>query len=119
VPRRRGAGFRLDVEGMRGVAVLAVVLYHARAVTGGYVGVDVFFVLSGFLITGLIWNELASTSRFSFLAFYGRRARRLLPAALVVLVATVATSAALLSPLQARAVVGDAIAAALYTSTPT
>ncbi len=101
---------------MRAVAVLAVVLYHSDLVTGGYVGVDVFFVLSGFLITGLIWDELSSTGSVALGQFYARRARRLLPAALVVLVVTAAASVAVLSPLQARSVLKDAVAAILYSS---
>jgi peptidoglycan/LPS O-acetylase OafA/YrhL len=58
-------GFRADVEGLRAVAVLAVVAYHAGigAAGGGFVGVDVFYVLSGFLITGLLWEELQATGR--------------------------------------------------------
>jgi peptidoglycan/LPS O-acetylase OafA/YrhL len=100
----RRDGFRADIEGLRGVAVLAVVVYHAGlgVVGGGFVGVDVFYVLSGFLITGLLWEELQRTGRLRFGEFYARRARRLLPAAVVVLVVTVAASAIWLSPLQAR-----------------
>lgn len=110
--------FRTDVEGLRAVAVLAVVAYHAglAAVGGGYVGVDVFYVLSGFLITGLLWEELQRTGRLQFAAFYARRARRLLPAAVLILVVTVAASSLWLSPLQARVVARDAVAAALYVS---
>ena len=111
-------GFRADIEGLRGVAVLAVVAYHAGlgGVGGGYVGVDVFYVLSGFLITGLLWEELARTGRLRLGAFYARRARRLLPAAVLVLVATLAASSAWLSPLQARVVARDALTAALYVA---
>jgi peptidoglycan/LPS O-acetylase OafA/YrhL len=108
--------FRPDVEGLRAVAVLAVILYHAGIVSGGFVGVDVFFVISGYLITGLLWREVALDGRVSFSSFYARRARRLLPAAMVVLVATVAVSAAVLSPLTERVVTKDATAAALYVS---
>src|ERR671921_402025 len=83
--------FRADVEGLRAVAVLAAVVYHAglSRVGGGFVGVDVFYVLSGFLITGLLWEELQTTGRLRMGAFYGRRARRLLPAAVLVLMVTV------------------------------
>jgi peptidoglycan/LPS O-acetylase OafA/YrhL len=111
-------GFRVDVEGLRAVAVLAVVAYHAGvdAVGGGFVGVDVFYVLSGFLITGLLWEELRGTGRLRLGAFYARRARRLLPAAVLVVVVTVAASSVWLSPLQARVVAGDAVAAALYVA---
>src|SRR5206468_2530291 len=76
------AGFRADVEGLRAVAVLAVVVFHAGApgVSGGFVGVDVFFVISGFLITGMLWREVAVTGTIGLARFYGARARRLLPA---------------------------------------
>jgi peptidoglycan/LPS O-acetylase OafA/YrhL len=111
-------GFRADVEGLRAVAVLAVVTYHAGVgrLGGGYVGVDIFYVLSGFLITGLLWDELQYSGRLQLAAFYARRARRLLPAAALVLVVTVAASSVWLSPLQAQVVARDAVAAALYMS---
>ncbi|PRC60471.1 acyltransferase, partial [Mycobacterium sp. ITM-2017-0098] len=74
--------FRPDIEGLRAVAVLAVVLFHARipGVGGGFVGVDVFFVISGFLITGMLWREAQVTGTVGLRGFYGARARRLLPA---------------------------------------
>jgi hypothetical protein len=82
--------FRPDVEGLRAVAVVMVVLYHANVpkITGGYVGVDVFFVLSGFVITGLLLRERAATEKTRLLDFYGRRCRRILPAATLVIVPT-------------------------------
>ena len=83
---------------------------------GGYVGVDVFFVLSGFLITGLIVRELQDTGTVSLMGFYARRARRLLPAAAVALLATVIASAILLPPLRVGGIAGDGVAAALYAS---
>ncbi len=109
-------GFRPDIEGLRAVAVIAVVLYHAGipGVTGGYIGVDVFFVISGFLITGLLWREVTSTDTIRLGSFYGARARRLLPAAATVGVVTAAAAAAVLPPLQARSVLLDGIASALY-----
>jgi peptidoglycan/LPS O-acetylase OafA/YrhL len=96
--------------------VLAVVLFHAGipGVGGGYVGVDVFFVISGFLITGLLWREVSETGSIRLARFYGARARRLLPASAAVGIATAIGSALLLPPLQARSVLGDAIASALY-----
>ena len=114
----RSQGFRPDLEGLRGIAVLLVLVYHAGVprLTGGYVGVDVFFVLSGFLITGLLVRELESTGTVSLPAFYARRARRLLPAAAVCLLATVAISAVVLPPLRTPDVTADGIAAALYAS---
>lgn len=84
--------FRPDVEGLRAVAILLVVLFHAQvsAVSGGYVGVDVFFVISGFVITGVLLRERTSSGRTSILSFYGRRCRRIIPAATLVIVVTVA-----------------------------
>ncbi len=110
--------FRPDLEGLRAVAVVLVLLYHARVpfVTGGYVGVDVFFVLSGFLITGLLIRELSGTGRVDFPAFYARRARRLLPASALTLVVTIVLSAFLLPPVRLPDVAGDTIAAGLYVS---
>ena len=77
------------LDGLRGVAVLAVVVYHfaPSIAPGGFLGVDLFFVLSGFLITSLLVNEWEGSRRISLSAFWGRRARRLLPALLVVLAA--------------------------------
>ncbi|MEU7632181.1 acyltransferase family protein [Nocardia sp. NPDC049220] len=109
-------GFRPDIEGLRAVAVLAVLLFHAGApgVAGGFVGVDVFFVISGYLITGILYREAAATGTVDLIRFYGARARRLLPAAGIVLVATAIATAVLLPPLQARQVLGDGIASAVY-----
>ncbi|WP_155766298.1 acyltransferase family protein, partial [Mycobacterium colombiense] len=109
-------GFRPDIEGLRAVAVIAVVLYHAGipGVTGGYIGVDVFFVISGFLITGLLFREASTTNTVALGRFYGARARRLLPAAAIVGTITAIGAAAALPPLQARSVFLDGIASALY-----
>lgn len=86
--------FRPDIEGLRAIAVGLVLLDHAglTLVHGGYIGVDVFFVLSGFLITGILFRELERTGSISMRAFYARRARRLLPAGTLVLVLTVIAS---------------------------
>jgi peptidoglycan/LPS O-acetylase OafA/YrhL len=83
--------FRADVEGLRAIAVLLVVFYHAglSELSGGYVGVDVFFVISGFVITGVLLREHASRGTTSILGFYGRRCRRILPAATLVILVTV------------------------------
>jgi peptidoglycan/LPS O-acetylase OafA/YrhL len=103
---------------LRAVAVLAVVLFHAEVpgIGGGFVGVDVFFVISGFLITGLLWRETHTTGTVRLRNFYGARARRLLPAAALVGIATLIASAILLPPLQSRTAMGDGIASALYVS---
>src|ERR1700692_3351409 len=73
--------FRPDVEGLRAIAVLLVVLFHAGipGLNGGFVGVDVFFVISGFVITGVLLRERSSDHRTSILSFYGRRCRRIIP----------------------------------------
>lgn len=91
--------FRADIEGLRGIAVLLVVFAHAGVpgLAGGFVGVDVFFVISGYLITGVICRELETTGRFDAWGFFARRARRLAPALLAML-ALVAAGAALWLP---------------------
>jgi peptidoglycan/LPS O-acetylase OafA/YrhL len=110
--------FRPDIEGLRAVAILAVLAFHAGVpfIPGGFVGVDVFFVISGFLITGLLLRDHQTHGRIDLASFYARRARRLLPAALVVIVVTIAASALLLSTLQFRTTAVDGAAAALYVS---
>lgn len=117
-PTSSGSEFRPDIEGLRAVAVIAVVLFHAGmpGVSGGFVGVDVFFVISGFLITSMLWREAGSTGSISLRRFWGARARRLLPASATVGAITVAASALLLSPVQAKTVSVDAITSALYVS---
>ncbi|MEO3839743.1 acyltransferase family protein [Streptomyces sp. B22F1] len=113
---RSGHGFRPEVEGLRAVALGVVLLYHADVswLPGGYVGVDVFFVISGFLITGLLVREVDATGRVSLARFYARRARRLLPAALVVLAAVVGLAWVVLSPVERAGVYEEVVAAALY-----
>ncbi|MGO4703369.1 acyltransferase family protein [Dyella sp. 2RAB6] len=93
-------GFRGDIEGLRAVAILLVVAAHASVpwLAGGFIGVDVFFVLSGFLITGLLQRELAEQGRIDFGAFYIRRLRRLLPALLLVVLVVSAVAFRLLAP---------------------
>jgi peptidoglycan/LPS O-acetylase OafA/YrhL len=110
--------FRPDLEGLRAVAILLVLLYHVGLpwLGGGYVGVDVFFVLSGFLITGLIVRELEASGTIRLPAFYARRARRLLPAAAAALAATIVASALFMPPLRVTDIAGDAAASALYVA---
>jgi peptidoglycan/LPS O-acetylase OafA/YrhL len=110
--------FRPDIEGLRAVAVLAVVLFHAGLpfLPGGFVGVDVFFVISGFLITGMLWRETSASGTVSLRKFWAARARRLLPASALVGVVTIVASALLLPPLQVKTVSIDAITSALYVS---
>jgi peptidoglycan/LPS O-acetylase OafA/YrhL len=112
---RSEGGFRSDIEGVRGLAVLIVVLFHAglAGLIGGFVGVDVFFVISGFLITGLLLREHERTGRIGLLQFYARRARRLLPAAIVVLVVTLVVALNVVAPLDRPTVGLDGAAAAV------
>lgn len=108
--------FRADLEGLRAIAVILVVVYHVgvTAVPGGYVGVDVFFVISGFLITGQIVRELTTTGSLAFGTFYARRVRRLLvPSALTASVSAVA-SVYVLGPVRAAGALADARATAVY-----
>jgi peptidoglycan/LPS O-acetylase OafA/YrhL len=108
-------GFRPDLEGLRGLAILLVLGFHAglSGFAGGFVGVDVFFVLSGFLITGLLIRERERTGAVCLRDFYARRARRILPAAAFVLVITLVLTALFLAPLNLARFAGDAAAAAL------
>jgi peptidoglycan/LPS O-acetylase OafA/YrhL len=110
--------FRPDVEGLRAVAVLLVVFYHAGAprVTGGFVGVDVFFVISGFVITGLLLRERRTSGRTSILDFYARRVRRILPAATLVIVVAVAASYVALGYVAGNVVADDGRWAAVFLS---
>ena len=115
-PDSGGGRFRPDVEGLRAVAVVAVLLYHAGVpfADGGYVGVDVFFVISGFLITGLLVRELEKTGTLSLARFYSRRAKRLLPLTVVVLAFVVALSWLLFDPVRMEEVSFGVAAAGLY-----
>jgi peptidoglycan/LPS O-acetylase OafA/YrhL len=107
--------FRPDLEGLRGVAILLVVACHGAlpGMAAGFIGVDVFFVLSGFLITGLLVSEIDATGGMGLARFYARRARRILPAAAVVLVATLVVATLVYSPLDVPRVTSDAMAAGL------
>jgi peptidoglycan/LPS O-acetylase OafA/YrhL len=111
-------GFRADVQGLRAVAVGLVILYHFNlfGVTGGFVGVDVFFVISGFVIAGLILREVGGTGRVSLLSFYARRARRILPASSLTLIVTVAASVVLFGRYGAYTIAQDAESAALFVA---
>jgi parallel beta-helix repeat protein len=108
--------FRPDIEGLRAIAVVFVILSHASlGLPGGFVGVDIFFVISGFLITQQLLREQGNSGRISFVKFYARRARRILPAATVVTCATLIASYYVLSPLRLSAIAKDALAAALFS----
>jgi peptidoglycan/LPS O-acetylase OafA/YrhL len=109
--------FRPDIEGLRAIAVLGVLLFHASApfMAGGYVGVDVFFVLSGFLITSLLIDERSRTGTLSLVRFYGRRARRLLPASALIVLLALLGAWLVGGPLVLRQVGADARSVASFT----
>ncbi|MDI1253504.1 acyltransferase family protein [Thermomonas sp.] len=112
--------YRRHIDGLRALAVLAVVAYHAGVpwVQGGFVGVDVFFVISGFLITGLLFREFSTTGDISLVGFYERRVRRLAPALLLVLAATLALGSVFLVPVggEQQGLAKSAIATVLLVS---
>jgi peptidoglycan/LPS O-acetylase OafA/YrhL len=107
---------RPDIQGLRALAVTAVLLFHLwpGLVPGGYVGVDVFFVVSGYLITGQLFRELSATGRVRVLDFYARRIRRLIPAAFFVLAVTLVAMLLLLPMLVWRTNLADMAAASTY-----
>ena len=94
---------RADIQALRGLAIILVLLHHARiaVVPGGFLGVDIFFVISGYLMAGLI-DEALDNGTFSFASFYARRARRLLPAAYATLLVTAAVAPFLLDATEYR-----------------
>ncbi|HEV7600834.1 MAG TPA: acyltransferase family protein [Bradyrhizobium sp.] len=110
-----GHNYRADIDGLRAVAVVLVVAFHAfpNVVGGGFVGVDVFFVISGYLITGIILSGLRSFD-FSLTGFYARRARRILPALAIVLAGVLAIGWSQLLPAAYRSLGLHALASALF-----
>jgi peptidoglycan/LPS O-acetylase OafA/YrhL len=119
LPDEQGSrGFRPDIEGLRAVAIVAVLVCHAGIpfLAGGYVGVDVFFVISGFLITRLLLGEMERSRTVSLRGFYARRAKRLLPLSALLLAAVGVLSLLIFSPLRATETSGDIISSALYVA---
>jgi peptidoglycan/LPS O-acetylase OafA/YrhL len=109
--------YRADIDGLRAIAVLAVVLFHADFALfgGGFIGVDVFFVISGYLITSIIATEIKE-GRFSLVGFYERRARRILPALFTVILASFAVAPFALSPGRFAEFVESAVAVTLFSA---
>ncbi len=112
------ATYRPHLDGMRAIAVYLVVLFHAGSAqfSGGYIGVDVFFVLSGYLVTQLLLRDITARGSIQFGRFYARRFRRLLPAAFVVLIATAFIFTAIAAPADVINAVGSFKAAFLYVT---
>jgi len=110
--------YRPHLDGLRAVAVYLVVLFHAgsKSFSGGYIGVDVFFVLSGFLVTQLLLRDVARGGGIAYGRFYSRRFRRLLPAAFVTLIVTAFVYTAIASPVEVSDAVGSFKAAFLYST---
>lgn len=109
--------YRPEIDGLRAIAVLSVVLYHFGVpIQGGFTGVDIFFVISGFLIGGILWREHRATGRINIIAFYIRRFRRLAPAFFAMLFATMALGWFILLPFEYREFAKSAIATTVYLS---
>jgi len=113
----RSSKYRPDIDGLRAIAVLAVIFFHAKVAgfSGGFVGVDIFYVISGYLITSLIAKDIA-VGRFSIVSFYERRMRRIFPALFAVLFFCTLAACALLSPEDLIAFGKSMIAATLFVS---
>ena len=116
-PSAAHPGYRTDIDGLRAIAVLFVIGFHTfpALFPGGFVGVDVFFVISGYLITGILLRNLRER-RFSFLDFYGRRIRRIFPALLLVLAACLAVGWYVLIPDEFQDVARHTLASAGFFS---
>lgn len=110
-------GYRTDIQGLRAIAVVSVLLFHAfpHGLTGGFVGVDVFFVISGFLISGILYRDMQK-GRYSLADFYRKRIRRLFPALFVMLLSTLVVGYAVLSPDAYRELARTAISSTLFLS---
>ncbi|WP_022881552.1 acyltransferase family protein [Gryllotalpicola ginsengisoli] len=112
----RSDRFRPDIQGLRAIAVAAVVVYHGgvQVISGGYVGVDMFFVISGFLITTHLLRDVLATGKVDFAGFYARRARRILPASFAVVILTLAAAFLFIPPAQIKQAADDAIWTVFY-----
>ena len=113
----RSLPYKTALDGLRAVAVLSVILYHARVswMPGGFLGVDIFFVISGYLITGIVARDV-DEGRFSLLRFYERRFRRIMPALAVMILAVLGLAAWLYLPGDLDGVPKSALAATLFLS---
>jgi len=106
----------LEIQGLRALAATLVLIFHAKFVSGGFIGVDIFYVISGFLITGLLLKELEAKGKISLKAFYLRRSKRLLPASFLVLFVTALFAWLVLPPISRGSIGRDLIATTFYIS---
>ena len=106
----------LEIQGLRALAAILVLIYHAKFVPGGFIGVDLFYVISGFLITGLLIKEIDNSGKLDLKNFYQRRIKRLLPTSAFILIITALVSLVLLAPINRDNLGKDIIAVALYIS---
>ena len=106
----------LEIQGLRALAALLVVIYHADFIPGGFIGVDIFYVISGYLITGLILREIQSSGGLNLKNFYQRRIKRLLPASVLVLIITAFISYLILPPIQRAELGRNVLAVGLLVS---
>jgi len=106
----------LEIQGLRALAATLVLIFHAKFVSGGFIGVDIFYVISGFLITGLLLKELNAKGKISLKAFYLRRSKRLLPASFLVLFVTALFAWLVLPPISRGSIGRDLIATTFYIS---
>ena len=106
----------LEIQGLRALAVILVIIYHADFIPGGFIGVDIFYVISGYLITNLIIKEISNTGSLSLRNFYHRRIKRLLPASALVLLVTAIICYLLLPPMDRHQLGKDVIAVSLLLS---
>lgn len=107
--------YRPEIDGLRGIAILAVVLCHMQLLAGGFLGVDIFFVISGYLITSIIIQDL-DQNKFSFIKFYDRRARRILPTLFIVVLSSIVAGWYIMSPLQLKNLAQSVISVMLFAS---
>jgi peptidoglycan/LPS O-acetylase OafA/YrhL len=114
----RGPDYSPEIDGLRAFAVLSVVLYHfsVPGTGGGFIGVDVFFVISGFLIGGILWRELESRGTLALMSFYARRIRRLAAAYFVMAIVTLIAAYNILLPFEFREFGKELISSTLYSS---